>query len=183
MIVISGCCCGGSSTSEQELKLEAMQEKADIISDAGGIAACATANARNVDLALDSATTRGRQALATLVNEQLESLKSSFEKEIGRGKGAEFDILFNTANQTILAKYIQGCIPKDIQCDTKSGATTAFAFMVLDPKIIPEAFNTQANTQRHLYTRFKASHAFEDLNKRVAKYQKWAKKDGALLVN
>ena len=75
-------------------------------------------------------------------------------------------------------------VPKDLKYATDGGQTTAWALMVQDPKVIADAFAGEANTQRHLYTRFRASQAFNELDAEVKKFDEFKKADaGGAVAN
>jgi hypothetical protein len=162
--------------------LDAMQERAKAITDAGGIATVGVGNARDIGLALDKAQNIGRQQLAVTLSSKIDALGRSFQEEIGAGKAAEFKNMFSTASKILVSQHLKDNIAKDVNYKTKEGETQAYALMVLDPKIIPDAFTAQAKTQRRLYTRFRASQAFSDMDKALEQYEKWKKKDGASIV-
>lgn len=179
MASITGC---ATKISSERLPFDIMQEKANAITAAGGIAAVGVGDSRNVALALDKAKNRGRVELASIISSKVDALKKDFQEEIGEGKAAEFNALFSNASKTLISQHLQGSVPKDIKYDTKEGTTSAYALMVLDPKVIADAFASQENTQRNLYTRFRASQAFDELDKEVNKFEEWKKKDGAMVV-
>jgi hypothetical protein len=168
---------GCKSVDSERNPFDIMQEKANAITAAGGLAAVGTASSRNVSLALTKAKTRGRDELASIIEAKVNSLKKDFQEEIGEGKAAEFNSLFSNASKVIVSETLRGSVPKDLKYDTKNGQTEAWALMVLDPKVISDAFEGGANTKRHLYTRFRASQAFSELDEEVKKFEEFKKKD------
>lgn len=175
MISLAGC---RSTIKSEKTPFDVMQEKANAITAAGGLAAVGIGESRNTSLALDKAKTRGRVELATIISAKVDALKKDFQEEIGEGTAAEFNALFSNASKTLVSQHLQGTVPKDLKFESKEGQTTAWALMVLDPKVIADAFQNQANSQRNLYTRFRASQAFDELDKEVQKFEEFKKQDG-----
>ncbi len=169
-------------TPANKSPFEAMQDKANAITAAGGIATVGLGNARTTALALDKAQNLGRQQLAFILSTKIDTLRKSFQEEIGADNAGELNHMFSTASKILVSRHLKDNIAKDIDYKIKDGETKAYALMILDPKIIPDAFTAQAKTQRHLYTRFRASQAFSDMDKELAQYEKWKKKDGALIL-
>ena len=176
-VMMAVCLLGCKSVDSERSPFELMQEKANAITSSGGLAAVGTASSRNVSLALTKAKTRGRDELASIIEAKVNSLKKDFQEEIGEGKAAEFNSLFSNASKVIVSETLRGSVPKDLKYDTKNGQTEAWALMVLDPKVIADAFEGAANTKRHLYTRFRASQAFSELDEEVKKFEEFKKKD------
>jgi hypothetical protein len=158
-----------------------MQEKANAITDAGGLAAVGIGTSRTMSLAMDKAKTRGRTELAHILETKVDSLKKDFTEEIGEGESAEYNALFSAASKSIAHQILRGTVPKDIKYETTGNTTTSWALMVQDPKVIADAFADQKNSAKALYTRFRASQAFSELDNEVKKFEEFKAKDGGML--
>ncbi len=180
-VILSGCAQPQKVASEKS-PFEVIQEKANAITAAGGLAAVGVGSSRTVHLALDKAKTRGRTELAHIMETKVESLKKDFSEEIGTEDGAELNELFSAASRHIAAQVLRGAVPKDLKYDTQNGMTTAWALMVVDPSVIADAFANQANTARHMYTRFRASQAFGELDTQVEKFEEFKKQDAGMIL-
>ncbi len=181
LALVTGCASKPRVASEKT-PFEVIQEKANAITAAGGLAAVGVGSSRTVHLALDKAKTRGRTELAHIMETKVESLKKDFSEEVGTADGAELNELFSAASKHIASQVLRGAVPKDLKYDTQGGMTTAWALMVVDPSVIADAFADQANTARHLYTRFRASQAFDELDKEVKKFDEFKKKDAGVIL-
>ena len=117
-----------------------------------------------------SITDEGRQFLTE---------RKDFTEEIGEDEAAEYNALFSTAAKLVTSKVLRGSVPKDLKYETAGATTTAWALMVQDPKVIADAFADQKNTAKALYTRFRASQAFSELDEEVKKYEDFKKQDAA----
>ena len=178
----AGCASQPRKVASEKTPFEVIQEKANAITAAGGLAAVGVGSSRTVHLALDKAKTRGRTELAHIMETKVESLKKDFSEEVGTAEDAELNELFSAVSRHIASQVLRGSVPKDVKYDTQGGLTTAWALMVVDPSVIADAFNNQANTARHMYTRFRASQAFDELDKQAAKFEEFKQKDGALIM-
>ncbi len=176
-LVLSGCAKPRPIASERT-PFDIIQEKANAITAAGGLAAVGMGSSRTVHLALEKAKTRGRVELAHILESKIDSMRKDFSEEIGEGADSEYNALFTSASRSVASQILRGTVPRDLKYDTAGGMTTAYALMVQDPKVIADAFAAQANTARHQYTRFRASQAFEELDKEVKKFEEFQKQDG-----
>ncbi len=180
-VMMAGC-AKPHKVASQKTPFEVIQEKANAITAAGGLAAVGVGSSRTVNLALDKAKTRGRTELAHIMETKVESLKKDFSEEVGTADGAELNELFSAASRHVASQVLRGAVPKDLKYDTQGGMTTAWALMVVDPSVIADAFANQANTARHMYTRFRASQAFDELDKEVKKFDEFKKQDGGMMM-
>jgi len=174
--------CSATRTSSAKTPFEIIQEKANAITAAGGLAAVGVGSSRTVHLALDKAKTRGRTELAHIMETKVDSLKKDFSEEIGSADGAELNELFSAASKHVAHQILRGSVPKDLKYDTQDNMTSAWALMVVDPKVIADAFANQANTARHLYTRFRASQAFAELDEEIKKFEDFKAKEGGMMM-
>ncbi|MDP6630820.1 MAG: hypothetical protein QGH29_07585 [Kiritimatiellia bacterium] len=173
--------CKSTEVTSQMTPFEIMQEKANAITDAGGLAAVGIGTSRTMSLAMDKAKTRGRTELAHILETKVDSLKKDFTEEIGEGESAEYNALFSAASKSIAHQILRGTVPKDIKYETTGNTTTSWALMVQDPKVIADAFADQKNSAKALYTRFRASQAFSELDNEVKKFEEFKAKDGGML--
>ncbi|OGV62572.1 MAG: hypothetical protein A2498_15820 [Lentisphaerae bacterium RIFOXYC12_FULL_60_16] len=180
MAVVLMAGCRGPKAQSDKTIFGMMQEKANAITDAGGLAAVGIGSSRTVNLALDKAKTRGRTELAMILETKVDAMKKDFQEEIGEGQaGSELNALFTAASKNIAHTTLSGSVPKDLKYETgKEGEITAYALMVVDPKVVSDAFANQANSQRNMYTRFRASQAFAELDQEIKKYEDFKKADG-----
>jgi hypothetical protein len=173
--------CAKTKVASEKTPFEVIQEKANAITSAGGLAAVGIGSSRTVHLALDKAKTRGRTELAHIMETKVDSLKKDFSEEIGSADGSELNELFSAASKHVAHQILRGSVPKDLKYDTKDNMTTAWALMVVDPKVIADAFANQKNSARHLYTRFRASQAFAELDAEVKKFEDFKAKDAGMM--
>jgi hypothetical protein len=173
--------CKTKKVVSEKTPFDIIQEKANAITAAGGLAAVGIGTSRTVHMALDKAKTRGRTELAHIMETKVDSLKKDFSEEIGAGKESEVNELFSAVSKHIAHQLLHGSVPKDLKYDTKDGMTTAWALMVIDPKVVADAFASKKNSARNLYTRFRASQAFAELDEEVKKFEEFKKKDAAMV--
>ena len=172
--------CKSTEVTSEMTPFEIMQEKANAITDAGGLAAVGIGSSRTVSLAMDKAKTRGRTELAHILETKVDSLKKDFSEEIGEGESAEYNALFSAASKSVAHQILRGTVPKDLKYETAGNTTTAWALMVQDPKVIADAFADQKNSAKSLYTRFRASQAFAELDGEVKKFEEFKAKDAGM---
>ena len=173
--------CAKTKVAGEETPFGIIQRQANAITNAGGLVAVGIGSSRIVHLALDKAKSSGRIELAHILEAKIDSLKNDFTEEVGEVKEGEVNELFSAVSKHITSRILRGRVPKDLKYEPKEGMTTAWALMVVEPKEIADAFASQADTARHLYTRFRASQAFEELDKEIKKFEEFKAKDAAVM--
>ena len=70
---------------------------------------------------------------------------------------------FNTAEKAIIEQQIAGSVAQTLKYETTGDTFTAYAVMVLDPKVIAD----QLSKEKDLYTRLQPTKAFGALDQEV----------------
>jgi hypothetical protein len=169
-IGFSGCKSKPKMDSDKTM-FDYMQEESAKISEKGGMAAVGLGESRNTQTAIAKAKLEARKNLAQLVTIKLENLEKSFVEEVGEAKGSEMNELFSSATKQITSQTLNGTVPKMQKYETNDGITTAYVLMVLDPDIVDESLKNNSANAKHLYERFRASKAFEELDKEIKEYE------------
>lgn len=167
-IGFSGCKSPPKMASDKSM-FDYMQEEVGKISEKGGMASVGLGESRNTQLAITKAKVEARKNLAQLVQVKIENLEKAFIEEVGEASGSEINELFSSATKQITSQTLQGTVPKMQKYETDDGVTTAYILMVLNPDIIHASLKN--NNAKHLYERFRASKAFEELDKEIKEFE------------
>lgn len=164
--------CASSSSVEARAKAQQpifndFQKEAFKIIDAGGIAAVGVGESKSLDIALSKAKDRARVELAQTIETKVEALQKDFLEETGEADRANVLAQFSRTSQTITSRQLQGSVVKDLEYEAVGGVFTACALMELNPKLILD----EISKNEELYTRFRASKAFEELDKEIKEYE------------
>lgn len=144
-----------------------MQRLTDEFVQAGGLAVLGIAESKSLDLAMNMAKRNGRLDLAQRLNDRVETMAKAFSEECG----IPYDSLllggFNNAAKIITKQVIGGSVAKELKYETKGDTITAYAVMVLDPKIIAD----QLAKESDLYPKLQSTQAFDALNQQIKTYE------------
>jgi hypothetical protein len=168
-IGFTGCKSAPKADSDKTM-FDYMQEEVGKITQKGGMAAVGLGESRNTQLAITKAKVEARKNLAQLVQVKIESLEKAFIEEVGEASGSEMNELFSSATKQITSQTLQGTAPIMQKYETNDGITTAYVLMVLNPDIIDASLKGD-NSAKHLYERFRASKAFEELDKEIKEFE------------
>jgi hypothetical protein len=171
-------CKSAPKTDSDKTTFDYMQEEVGKITEKGGMASVGLGESRNTQLAITKAKVEARKNLAQLVQVKIENLEKAFIEEVGEASGSEMNELFSSATKQITAQELQGTTPKTQKYDVSDdGVTTAYVLMVLNPDIIHESLKN--SNKPKLYERYRASKAFEELDKEIKEYEE-AERQGML---
>jgi hypothetical protein len=167
-IGVVGCSSTPPVDSDKSV-FDVLQEKVGEIGDKGGMASVGVGQSQKPDVALARAKLDARKNLAQLVQVKIENLEKAFVEEVGDASGSEMNEFFSSATKQITSQTLQGTRPKIQKYDSKNGVITAYVLMVLNPDIVDESLKN--NSAKHLYERFRASKAFEELNQEIEEFE------------
>ena len=177
-IGFSGCKSAPKMESDDSM-FDYMQEEVGKITEKGGMAAVGIGESRNTQLAITKAKVEARKNLAQLVTVKIENLEKAFIEEVGEAQGSEMNELFSSATKQITSQTLHGTVPVMQKYETDGDdITTAYILMVLNPDVI-DASLMNNNSAKHLYERFRASKAFEELDKEIREFEE-AERQGLL---
>jgi hypothetical protein len=111
---------------------------------------------------------------------KIENLEKAFIEEVGEASGSEINELFSSATKQITSQTLQGTVPILQKYEDNDDVTTAYILMVLNPEIIHESLKN-SNSAKHLYERFRASKAFEELDREIKEFEA-AEREGMLSI-
>ena len=176
-IGFSGCKSKPKMDSDKSM-FDYMQEEVAKITEKGGMASVGLGESRNTQLAITKAKVEARKNLAQAVQVKIENLEKAFIEEVGEAQGSEMNELFSSATKQITSQTLQGTVPKMQKYETDDdGITTAYILMVLNPDIVDASLRN--NNAKHLYERFRASKAFEELDREMKEFEE-AERQGML---
>ncbi|MDF7823408.1 hypothetical protein P4B35_05245 [Pontiellaceae bacterium B12227] len=175
-IGFSGCKSAPKADSDKTM-FDHMQEEVAKITEKGGMASVGLGESRNTQLAITKAKVEARKNMAQAVQVKIENLEKAFVEEVGEAGGSEMNELFSSATKQITAQELQGTVPKMQKYEVNDGITTAYVLMVLNPDIIHESLKN--SNKPKLYERYRASKAFEELDKEMKEYAE-AERQGML---
>jgi hypothetical protein len=166
-VMLFGC------SSEQSLQSTAAGNIPDwymsVPKDPNFIYAAKTATSQDMQLAFDKATTDARVEIGRQVELKVEGLQKRFQEETGTNADAQLLDQFTQANKTVVSTSLSGSrITKQKQL--KDGEIwRAYVLVEYPVGAANEAFLQQVKKNEQMYTRFRATQTFKELEDEVKK--------------
>ena len=140
--------------------------------DANTLYAAVTAESRDLQLAINKAVTDGRNNLAQQMEVKFEGLSKRFQEETGLGADAQLLDQFTQAYKGIVSQTINGSrAAKQEIVNTPAGGYRAYVLVELPIGQASQALMQRMRANEQMYTRFRATQAFDELQKEVERYE------------
>ncbi|MEX0843934.1 MAG: LPP20 family lipoprotein [Balneolaceae bacterium] len=124
--------------------------------------------------AMRSAENAARQAMATKLEVKVSALQKSFEEEVQSGPNANYSNTFSNASEQLVNETLSGVTRDQAECvelnPERTGGNVNQRCYVLVRMPVGQARTALDNAlsqDEELYTKFKASKAFEELQNRL----------------
>ncbi|HID09921.1 MAG TPA: hypothetical protein EYP17_01285 [Candidatus Latescibacteria bacterium] len=140
--------------------------------------ATATATSRDVQLAINKAKTEGRAELASQLEVRLQGLRKKFDEEVGLGEDAELLSMYSQVTKEVLSQVLVGTRVAKQYTKREGMVWRACVLMELPIGAANKALVDRIKANERMYTRFRASQSFQELEKEVEKFEEYKKQEG-----
>jgi len=137
----------------------------------------ATANATSPDLrvAISSAEQRGRGSIALQLEQRTDALVKDFLEQAGVGEDADVVGQFKEVSKSVASQIMNLLRRKKLEPRQKGTLYETYVLMELPIGDEKAALLQNIKKDRHLYDRFRANQAFQELEEEVEKLQEFKK--------
>ena len=166
-----GCAAGPIAT--QNDPFADLQKQATKIMNDGGVAVVGDAIGQDHSVAKDKAIMSAQGRMAESFEVKVDRLKKRFFEEIG-DNNPEINQSYTDVMKTVASVTLIGAIPVDTRYynEPKTKKPHYGVLLAINPKVINESILNEMSKKPKLYERFRASQAFEDLQKEIDNYKK-----------
>ena len=127
----------------------------------------ATATSRDLQMAVNKAKTAGRVDLAKQMELKMNNLTKSFQEEVGEGDDSELLQQFTSATKSVTSQTLNGSRVEESKVVPESGIYRAYVLMSLPIGEANRQLLQKIQENKNLYTRFRGTQAFEELDKEL----------------
>jgi len=130
-----------------------------------------TAVSQQLQTAIDKAKTNGRLDLAARVETHVEGLYSQFTEDIGTETESRIRQKYEQGTKQIVDRALNGSNSRHTQYCREAGGYRAFVLMELPVGEANEEVMRMISREEELYTEFKASQFFEEMERKLEQYR------------
>lgn len=186
LIILWAGCGGGKQSKMIEIPVEKKAEGAILVpdwflslpEDPNYLYSAATATSKDLQLAIDTAKHQGQVDITQQLETKVSGLFKRFREEVGAGEDSELLAMTTSASKAVVSETISGC--KASKREVKKEGTVYRAYVLMEMPIgaANAAMMAKIKATKNMYTRFRATQAFDELNEEVEKYEQFKKEQG-----
>lgn len=167
--------CGGSQALQTASEGEVPDWFTTIPQDPNFLFAPNTATSQDLGLAIDKAITGARAEIGRQMEVRIQGLQKRFDEEVGLAEDAQLMQMFTQATKTVVSATLSGSRTK-YQKQVKDGNLwRAYVLVEYPIGAANQALMQQIKNNNQMYTRFRSSEAFKELEEEVNKFEEWKK--------
>lgn len=142
-------------------------------SDPNYLFATGTATSRDMQLARDKAGDAARMEIAKQIETKFDGLSKRFQEEVGTGEDAQYLDMFTQATKAVVSQVLSGVSIDKTEIKNEQGLFRAYVLVKMPIGATSQALLNRLKQQEQLYTRFRATQVFEELEKETQKFENW----------
>ena len=135
----------------------------------------ATETSKDLGLAVRKARTSGRAELASQLEVRLQALRKKFTEEVGAGEDSELLSQYSEVIKEVVSQVLVGSRTAKQDVRKEGMVYRAYVLMELPIGAANKALVDRIKAREYLYTRFRASQSFQELEKEVEKFEEYKK--------
>jgi hypothetical protein len=140
----------------------------------------ATATSLDLQTAIDKAKQDGRAEITRQLDLRMTGMTKQFVEETGINDDAELLGMFTQVSRSVISDSITGSRIAKQEVGREGGGYRAYVMMEMPIGEANARFVEKIKAQQRLYTRFRASEAFEEMDRMVEEYERWKKEQAGL---
>lgn len=130
-----------------------------------------TTESQDMQLAIDKAHAAGRAQIAQQIEVKFSGLSKRFQEETGLGNTSELLDQFAQTYKLVISQEMNGTRAKEQKVIPGEGMYRAYVLMEMPIGEANKALLAKLSAQQALYTRFRATQAYKEMNDEVEKYE------------
>jgi hypothetical protein len=143
------------------------------------LVAVASATSLDLQTAVDKAKQDGRAEIARQVDVRITGMSKRFIEETGLNDDAELLGMFTQVSRSVVSDSLTGSRISKQELGREADGYRAYVLMEMPIGEANARFVEKIRAQERLYTRFRASEAFEELDRMVQEYEQWKREQAA----
>ncbi len=149
-------------------------------SDPNFIIETGTAISQDMQLARDKAADQARMGIAKTIETKFEGLSKRIQEEVGTDEDAQYLDMFTQATKAVVSTTLSGASIDKADIKPEGERFRAYVLMKMPIGASSEALLKKLKQQEQMYTRFRSTQVFEELEKETEKFEQFKKEEGTI---
>jgi hypothetical protein len=177
-IFIVGCGGGKLQTTEEKQLSNLPDWYMDVPQDPNYLYAAATATSKDMQLAVDKAKQQARLDVESQLDIKMKNLTKKFDEEVGLNEDSELLASYIQASKSVVSATLQGLQVEKQEIMTEGALFRAYVLTQLPWGEARAGMLQKIKENQNLYTRFRTSQVFQELDREVGEYENLEKEPG-----
>jgi hypothetical protein len=177
--------CGGKQvqTAQKSIEIKSKDVKSvpdwflNLPEDPNYLYAAATATSKDLQMAIDTAKHEGTVSVGQQLETRVSGLFKRFREETGVGEESELLAQTTAVSKAVVSESLNGCKAKKQEVFKEGILYRTYVLMEMPIGMANQALLSKIKAQNEMYTRFRASQAFDELEQEVEKYEQIKKEE------
>lgn len=130
------------------------------------------ASSRDLQTAINRATTDARTEIGRVMEVRMESMQENFTEEAGVDEDATFRQMFEEVSRTVVATSMNDSRVRETKREREGNIWRAYILMEYPIDAANQQFVNQMKEREEMYTRFRQSQSFRELERAVEDYER-----------
>jgi hypothetical protein len=139
--------------------------------DPNFIFAAKTEVSQDMQLAVDKATNSARAEIGRSLEVKMNGLEKQFKEEIGEANNSTLLQQFTQATKSVMSTTLNGSSIKEKQIKKEGNVWRAYVLVQYPLGEANQALMNQIQKNNEMYTRFRSTQTFDELDKEVKQYE------------
>lgn len=132
-----------------------------------------TATSRDMQVARDKATNAAMMQITQAIETKFEGLRKMFQEEVGTADESQYLEQFSQATQAVVSQVVNGMEMVDSEYKNEDGVFRSYVWYQVPVGASAEALMSRIRQQEQMYTRFRSSETFQELQKEVDEFEEF----------
>jgi hypothetical protein len=173
IVAVSLLGCGGAKSLQSASECDVPEWYSQVPADANYLLSARSATSQDMQLALDKATTDARTEIGRQTDLKVQGLQKKFDEEVGVGNDAQLLQQFTQANKTVVSTSLSGTRMRSHKLCKDGDIWRSYVLVEYPVGAANQALMEQLKKNEQMYTRFRSSQTFKELDDEVQKYETW----------
>jgi hypothetical protein len=170
LILLTSCATTPKAPQTAEVEVPGFYANPPV--DPNYLFAPATALSQDLQHAVNTAKEEARVAIARDMRVKIEALFKRFREETGVGEDAEFLSMETDVSKSVVSETLVGCKARTQKVLREGTLYRVYVLMELPIGEASKEMLAKIKENERMYTRYRASEAFKELEEEVEKYEK-----------
>ncbi len=175
MAVFMASCGGDKPSTKNKTNVDVPTWFLSPPQDPNFLYAAATGESRSMQIAMNKAKQEARTDIAQQLKVRMQGLVKKFEEEVGNGEETTLLSQFTQATKAVVNTELTGSKITEQEIRKEGNLYRVYVLMELPIGAASEALMDKLKKQEEMYTRFRSSQTFQELDKEIEKYEEFKK--------